>query len=66
MLFDKVIAFDHVRQKLILIVNMELKDPGGRISQSRTGTGTAYPSLADRKKERRTRRKNAEQACFFL
>lgn len=27
MLFDKVIAFDHVRQKLILIVNMELKDP---------------------------------------
>ena len=27
MLFDKVITFDHVRQKLILIVNMELKDP---------------------------------------
>ena len=27
MLFDKVIAFDHVRQKLILMVNMELKEP---------------------------------------
>lgn len=27
MLFDKVIAFDHVRQKLILIVNMKLDDP---------------------------------------
>lgn len=26
MLFDKVIAFDHVRQKLILIVNMSLAD----------------------------------------
>lgn len=26
MLFDKVIAFDHVRQKIILIVNMPLKD----------------------------------------
>jgi len=27
MLFDKVIAFDHVRQKIILIVNMPLDDP---------------------------------------
>lgn len=27
MLFDKVIAFDHVRQKIILIVNMALDDP---------------------------------------
>ncbi len=27
MLFDKVIAFDHLRQKIILIVNMELEDP---------------------------------------
>ncbi len=27
MLFDKVIAFDHVRQKIILIVNMSLDDP---------------------------------------
>ncbi len=26
MLFDKVIAFDHVRQKIVLIVNMSLKD----------------------------------------
>lgn len=26
MLFDKVIAFDHVRQKIILIVNMPLDD----------------------------------------
>ena len=26
MLFDKVIAFDHVRQKIILIVNMRLSD----------------------------------------
>lgn len=27
MLFDKVIAFDHVRQKIILIVNMQLDEP---------------------------------------
>lgn len=27
MLFDKVIAFDHVRQKIILIANMPLSDP---------------------------------------
>ncbi|MGN0584293.1 MAG: anthranilate synthase component I [Ruminococcus sp.] len=27
MLFDKVIAFDNVRQKIILIVNMQLSDP---------------------------------------
>ena len=27
MLFDKVIAFDHLRQKIILIVNMKLDDP---------------------------------------
>lgn len=27
MLFDKVIAFDHLRQKIILIVNMYLSDP---------------------------------------
>ena len=27
MLFDKVIAFDNLRQKIILIVNMSLKDP---------------------------------------
>ena len=27
MLFDKVIAFDHFRQKIILIVNMSLADP---------------------------------------
>ena len=27
MLFDKVIAFDHFRQKIVLIVNMELTDP---------------------------------------
>ena len=27
MLFDKVIAFDHLRQKIILMVNISLKDP---------------------------------------
>lgn len=27
MLFDKVIAFDHLRQKIILMVNMPLQDP---------------------------------------
>ncbi|MGN0326066.1 MAG: anthranilate synthase component I [Lachnospiraceae bacterium] len=27
MLFDKVIAFDHIRQKIILIVNMPLEEP---------------------------------------
>lgn len=29
MLFDRVIAFDHVRQKIVLIANMRLDDPGG-------------------------------------
>ena len=27
MLFDKVIAFDNIRQKIILIVNMQLSNP---------------------------------------
>lgn len=27
MLFDKVIAFDHLRQKIVLIVNVSLRDP---------------------------------------
>lgn len=27
MLFDKVIAFDHLRQKIVLMVNMSLEDP---------------------------------------
>lgn len=27
MLFDKVIAFDHFRQKIILMVNMPLEEP---------------------------------------
>ena len=26
MLFDKVIAFDHLRQKIVLMVNMPLED----------------------------------------
>ena len=29
MLFDRVIAFDHIRQKIILIANMKLSDPEG-------------------------------------
>ena len=28
MLFDKVIAFDNVRQKIVLIVNVKLKGSG--------------------------------------
>ena len=38
MLFDKVIAFDHFRQKIILIVNMSLKEP-------ETGYNTAVMEL---------------------
>ena len=34
MLFDKVIAFDHVRQKLILITNMSLEDIDAGYSQA--------------------------------
>ena len=34
MLFDKVIAFDHVRQKIILIVNMSLDDPAAGYSKA--------------------------------
>ena len=41
MLFDKVIAFDHVRQKIILIVNMSLVECGDRISQSSYGAEAA-------------------------
>ncbi len=35
MLFDKVIAFDNFRQKIILIVNMSLDDPETRLQQGR-------------------------------
>lgn len=34
MLFDKVIAFDHFRQKIILIANMRLKTDEGRTEES--------------------------------
>ncbi len=34
MLFDKVIAFDHVRQKIILIVNMRLDEPETRYAEA--------------------------------
>ena len=32
MLFDKVIAFDNLRQKIILIANMSLAEPRGRLT----------------------------------
>ena len=35
MLFDKVIAFDNVKQKIILIVNMSLEDAGDGLQQGR-------------------------------
>lgn len=34
MLFDKVIAFDHLRQKMILIVNMPLDEPKTRYNKA--------------------------------
>ncbi len=34
MLFDRVIAFDHIRQKIILIVNMRLDDVGRRYREA--------------------------------
>jgi anthranilate synthase component 1 len=34
MLFDKVIAFDNIRQKIILIVNMELENPETNYNKS--------------------------------
>ena len=37
MLFDKVIAFDNIRQKIILIVNMQLKQSRDELQQGRMG-----------------------------
>ena len=54
MLFDKVIAFDNIRQKIILIANMKLDDP------ERTTTGPCWTSsrcriCSARRREERSR-----------
>ena len=36
MLFDKVIAFDHMRQKIVLIANIKLSDPETSYNMART------------------------------
>ena len=51
MLFDKVIAFDHLRQKIILIVNMPLDEPETGYNKAVMELETACGAAADRSKE---------------
>lgn len=59
MLFDKVIAFDNFRQKIILIVNMSLSDP-------RTGYNKAVMELKQLCRLLRTGEKKEEPAGRLL
>ena len=59
MLFDKVIAFDHLRQKLILIVNMSLDEP-------ETGYNKAVLELRQFAELLRTGAKKQDHAGRFL
>ncbi len=59
MLFDKVIAFDHLRQKLILIVNMSLDEP-------ETGYNKAVLELRQLAELLRTGAKKQDHAGRFL
>ncbi|MDO5545954.1 MAG: anthranilate synthase component I [Eubacteriales bacterium] len=59
MLFDKVIAFDHVRQKLILIVNMSLAD-------AQVGYNKAVMELKQLAELLRTGKKKEEPAGRLL
>lgn len=52
MLFDKVIAFDHVRQKIILIVNMALDDPEMEYDRAVTELGRLAKLLRKGEKKR--------------
>lgn len=47
MLFDKVIAFDHFRQKIVLIVNMKLDDPDTGYSRAVMELDHLYRLLTD-------------------
>ncbi|MBQ8356287.1 MAG: anthranilate synthase component I [Clostridia bacterium] len=59
MLFDKVIAFDHFRQKIILIVNMPLEDP-------ETGYNKAVMELRQLSELLRTGKKKEEPSGRLL
>ena len=50
MLFDKVIAFDHLRQKIILIVNMPLDEPETGYNKAVYGTPSARRASPPREK----------------
>lgn len=52
MLFDKVIAFDHVRQKLLLIANMSLGDPEAEYHNACRELGRMCALLREGKKSR--------------
>ena len=54
MLFDKVIAFDHARQKIILIVNMSLDDVGSRLQQGSAGAAASWRSCCGTGRRRRS------------
>ena len=56
MLFDKVIAFDHLRQKIVLMVNMPPGGRGGPLQQGGVGAGADGPPPAHRGEEGRARR----------
>ena len=55
MLFDKVIAFDNLRQKIILIVNMPLDDVEVGYNKAVMELGTACRILSETAKRRRNR-----------
>ena len=57
MLFDKVIAFDHLRQKIILIVNMKLHDVESEYNKAVMELKQLARSVKKWGKEERNRRK---------
>ena len=52
MLFDKVIAFDNYRQKIILIVNMSLEEPETGYNRAVLRAGASGRAAAHRQEKR--------------
>ncbi len=51
MLFDKVIAFDHLKQKIFLIANCKLNDPEGSFDKAATDLAEMKKLLAEGEKK---------------
>lgn len=51
MLFDKVIAFDHLKQKIVLIANCKLNDPEGSFDKAATDLAGMKKLLAEGEKK---------------